>query len=159
MIQEKLIVEPRGEREIVMTRAFAAPRDMVFEAYTRPELVRRWLGARAGWTMATCEVDLRVGGKYRYVWRHAERGMEMGVGGEYREVVAPERIVATETFDDAWYPGSAVITTAFREAAGRTTLEMNVRYESRDARELALQGMETGVDESFDALAALLAEK
>ena len=83
----------RGDREIVMTRTFNAPRNLVFDAFTKPELVRQWLLGPPGWSMPVCEIDLRVGGTYRYVWRKAG-APDMGMGGVYREVVAPERIVA-----------------------------------------------------------------
>ena len=146
-----------SEREIVMTRVFDAPRRLVFEAYTRPELIKRWLGVRAGWTMPVCEVDLRVGGKYRYVWR-GPKGNDMGMGGVFREIVAPERIVATEKFDESWYPGEAVDTTVFVEKGGRTTVTTTVRYESKEARDGVLRTpMATGVAESYDKLAELLA--
>jgi len=94
-----LQVSTRGDREIVMTRDFAAPRQLVFDAFTKPELVRRWLLGPPGWSMPVCEMDFRVGGSYRYVWRH-EKGQEMGMGGVYREIVVPERIVSTEKFDE-----------------------------------------------------------
>ena len=145
------------EREIAMTRVFDAPRNLVFEAYTKPELVKRWLGVHAGWSLAVCEIDLRVGGAYRYVWRGPE-GAEMGMGGFYREVVAPERIVATEKFDQSWYPGEAVSTLALAEQGGSTTLNLTVRYESREARDAVLKSpMESGVAAGFDKLAELLA--
>ena len=145
------------EREIAMTRVFDAPRNLVFEAYTKPELVKRWLGVHAGWSWAVCEIDLRVGGAYRFVWRGPD-GAEMGMGGVYREVVAPERIVATEKFDQSWYPGEAVSTVALVEQNGRTTLTLTVRYESREARDAVLKSpMESGVAAGFDKLAELLA--
>src|SRR6266567_3677248 len=97
-----------GEREIVMTRVFDAPRKLVFDAFAKPELLRRWLLGPPGWSMPVCEIDLRVGGAYRYVWRRDKDGTEMGMGGVYREIVAPERVVATEKFDQSWYPGEAV---------------------------------------------------
>ena len=81
------------DREIVFTRVFDAPRELVFDAMTRPELLKRWLLGPPGWTMPICEIDLRVGGAYRYVWRSAD-GVEMGMGGIHREIVRPERIVA-----------------------------------------------------------------
>src|SRR5690606_13837593 len=102
-----LKITAQGEREIVMTRVFEAPRHLVFDAFTKPELLKRWLLGPDGWTMPVCEVDLRVGGAYRFVWRGRD-GTEMGVRGVYREVVPPERIVHTETFDQAWYPGEAL---------------------------------------------------
>ena len=147
-----------GEREIVMTRVFDAPRQLVFDAHTKPELVKRWLLGPPGWSMPVCEIDLRVGGKYRYVWRHDREGTEMGMGGVYREIVTPERIVNTERFDEAWYPGEAVDTLVLVERGGRTTLTLTLRYESREARDAVLKsGMESGVTASYDRLADLLA--
>jgi uncharacterized protein YndB with AHSA1/START domain len=145
------------DREIAMTRVFDAPRHLVFEAYTTPDLLKRWLGVHAGWSMAVCEVDLRVGGAYRYVWRN-EQGMEMGMRGVFREVVPNERIVATEVFDESWYPGEAVDTVVLTEQGGRTTLTLTVRYESREARDAVLKSpMEQGVAAGFDKLEQLLA--
>jgi uncharacterized protein YndB with AHSA1/START domain len=145
------------EREIAMTRVFDAPRSLVFEAHTKPELVKRWLGVHAGWSLAVCEIDLRVGGAYRYVWRGRD-GAEMGMGGVYREVVVPERIVATEKFDQSWYPGEAVNTITMVEQGGKTTLTVTVRYESREARDAVLKTpMEQGMAAGFDKLAELLA--
>ena len=145
------------ERELVMTRAFEAPRALVFEALTRPELLQRWLNGAPGWWLAVCEIDLRVGGSYRYVWRGSE-GEEMGMGGVYREIVVPERVVATEKFDDPWYPGEALVTMALTEEAGRTTLTQTVLYQSREALEGVLKSpMEGGVAYSYDRLEELLA--
>src|SRR2546422_8615580 len=104
---ETFKIEPSGEREIVMTRIFNATCDLVFEALTKPELVKRWLLGPPGWSMPVCEIDLRVGGSYRYVWRR-DNGEEMGMRGVYREVTPPERLVTTEAFDTPWYPGEAV---------------------------------------------------
>jgi uncharacterized protein YndB with AHSA1/START domain len=147
------------DREIVITRAFDAPRRLVFDALTRPELVRRWLLGPEGWTMPVCEIDLRVGGKYRYVWRHERNGNEMGMGGVYREIVVPDRIVATERFDQAWYPGEAVGTFVLAEKGGKTTLTQTVAYESREARDTALKSdMEKGVRASYDRLETVVAE-
>ena len=148
------------DREIAMTRVFDAPRHLVFEALTKPELVRRWLLGPPGWSMPVCEIDLKVGGAYRYVWRRDKDGSEMGMGGVFREVVPSERLVATEKFDQAWYPGEAVSTTVLTEQDGRTTLTNTVLYESREARDGVLKsGMETGVARSYDRLAELLAER
>ena len=145
------------EREIVMTRIFDAPRTLVFDAFTRPELLKRWLLGPPGWTMAVCEIDLRVGGAYRYVW-HGPDGSDMGARGVYREIRRPERLVFTESFDEAWYPGEALVTALLAEQGGRTTLTHTVRYESREARDAALKtGMERGMEASFDRLAELLA--
>src|SRR5216684_7354197 len=132
----------RGDREIVMTRVFNAPRRLVFDALTKPELVKQWLLGPPGWSMPVCEIDLRVGGAYRYVWRHAN-GKEMGMGGVYRKIVPQERVVCTELFDDAWYPGESLITTTLAEQGGKTTLTTAMLYESREARDAVLKaGME-----------------
>src|SRR4030081_468454 len=96
-----LTITAAAEREIVMTRVFRAPRELVFDAHTKPELVKRWLLGPDGWSMPVCEIDLRVGGSFRYVWRHGN-GNEMGMRGVYREIVVPERLVATEKFDEPW---------------------------------------------------------
>jgi uncharacterized protein YndB with AHSA1/START domain len=144
------------DRGIVMTRVFDAPRRMIFDAFTKPELLKRWLLGPPGWSMIVCEVDLNVGGKYRYMWRNTE-GQQMGMGGVVREIVAPERLVATEKFDDPWYPGEAVGTLVLTELSGRTTLTQTVLYESREIRDGVLKsGMESGVAASYDRLAEIL---
>ena len=147
-----------SDREIAMTRDFRAPRARVWEAHTRPELLRRWLLGPPGWTMEVCEIDFRVGGRYRYEWRK-ESGVQMGMGGAYLEITAPERIVATELFDDDWTGGGeAVATLVLTERDGLTTLVNTVRYPSQEVRDRALQsGMEEGVDYGYNRLAELLA--
>jgi uncharacterized protein YndB with AHSA1/START domain len=146
-----------GDREIRITRNFDAPRQLVWDAYTRPELLKRWLGAMPGWTWAVCEMDVREGGRYRWVWRGPE-GAEMGLGGEYREVVPFERLVSTERYDQAWYPGEAVGTVEFTERDGRTTLVTTLRYDSKAARDVVLQsGATEGMGMGFNALDTLLA--
>ena len=155
---ETLKLTTPSDREIAMTRVFDAPRQLVFDAHTKPDLVRQWLLGPPGWSMPVCEMDVRVGGKYRYVWRHDREGTEMGMGGVYREIVAPERIVNTEKFDESWYPGEAVDTLVLVEQRGKTTLTLTVRYESWEARDAVLKsGMESGVAASYDRLAELLA--
>lgn len=152
-----LQVTTRGDREIVMTRSFDAPRKLVFEAFTKPALVRQWLLGPPGWSMPVCEIDLRVGGNYRYVWRHDASGNQMGMGGVYREIVVPERIVATEKFDEAWYPGEGVGTVTFHEAAGKTTITQTILYDSNAARDAVLKSpMEQGVAAGYDRLEKLL---
>lgn len=158
MNSEKLQITTPSDLEIAMTRAFNAPRRLVFEALTRPELVKRWLLGPPGWSMPVCEIDLRVGGKYRYVWRRDSDGTDMGMGGVYREIVAPERIVATEKFDQSWYEGEAVGTTTLVEQGGKTTLTQIMLYESKETRDAVLKSpMETGVAASYDRLADALA--
>lgn len=155
----QLRVEAHGDRELVMTRDFDAPRHLVYQALTTPALVKRWLGVMNGWTMDVCEIDLRVGGGYRYLWRQAGGG-EMGMRGVYREIVPDVRIVSTETFDESWYPGDAVGTAELREKDGRTTLTTTVRYSSREARDAVLASpMESGVAKGYDALDAVLASQ
>ena len=146
-----------SDREIVVTRVFDAPRRLVFDAYTKPELVKKWLLGPDGWSMPVCEIDLRPGGKYRYVWRNNTDGREMGMGGVYREIAAPERIVATEVFDEAWYPGEAVDTIVLAERDGKTTLTQTILYNSRETREAVLQSpMQTGMAASYDRLEEFL---
>ncbi len=152
----KLQVTAPTDRELRLTRVFEAPRHLVFAALSKPELVSRWMGGLPGWTMTECAIDFRVGGKYRYAWRH-ENGMEMGLGGEYLEITPPERIVNTEKFDEAWYEGGAEITIVLIEADGRTTLVETVRYDSREIRDQVLKTpMEQGVAVSFDRLEDLV---
>jgi uncharacterized protein YndB with AHSA1/START domain len=151
-----LKVQAAGEREIVMTRDLDAPIDMVWAAFTKPELLRRWLGVQGGWTWAVCEIDLRVGGTYRYVWRGPD-GTEMGMGGVYREVVPPRRVVSTERFDQAWYPGEAVGTLSLTESGGRTTVTHTVVYDTKEARDAVLKSpMEQGVAASYNTLEGIL---
>lgn len=154
----RLKVAAQGDREIVMTRVFDAPRRLVFDAFTKPDLVKRWLLGPPGWSMPVCEIDLKVGGTYRYVWRRDSDGTEMGMGGVYREITAPQRLVCTEKFDESWYPGEAVDTVVLVEHRGKTTLTQTVLYESQEARDTVLKSpMERGVTASYDRLEELLA--
>ena len=154
---ETLQVTTPSDRQIAMTRVFNAPRRLVFEALTKPELVKKWLLGPPGWTMPVCEIDLRVAGEYRYVWRN-QSGKEMGMRGVFREIALPDRIVSTELFDDPWYPGDAVGTTVLVEEGGRTTMTQTMTYDSRETRDAILKsGMESGVTASYDRLASILA--
>ena len=146
-----------AECEITLTRTFDVPRRLVFDAFTKPEMVKRWLFGPAEWPMAHCEIDLRVGGKLRYVWRHRDRG-DMGLSGVFREVEAPERLVHTELFDQDWTGGEALVTSVFEERDGRTTVSATVRYSSQAARDAALKtGMIEGWSQGHDRLDQLLA--
>jgi uncharacterized protein YndB with AHSA1/START domain len=152
-----LMVTRREEREVVITRAFAAPRHLVFDAWTTPALLRRWLGPRT-WDLVVCEIDLREGGSWRYVMRGPE-GVEMVMHGVYREIVAPERIVSTELYDEDWTGGETLVTTDFAEQEGGTEVTITVLYSSTEAREGALAtDMESGMAESYGRLDDLLAE-
>jgi uncharacterized protein YndB with AHSA1/START domain len=151
-------VKPQGEREMVITRVFDAPRTLVFDALTKPEMIKRWLYGPDGWSLAVCEIDLRPGGSFRYVWRRESTGTEMGMSGVYKEIVPPERIVATEKFDQAWYEGDAVGTTVLAEEAGKTTLTQTMQYASGDARDGVMRsGANEGLGQGFERLADLLA--
>ena len=155
--KETFKITPSGEQEIVMTRLFDAPRNLIFDAFTKPDLVKRWLLGPPGWSMPVCEIDLKVGGAYRWVWRRDSDGTEMGMGGVYREIVRPERLVFTEKFDEAWYPGEAVGTLTLAEREGKTALTQTMRYESRQARDAVLESdMERGVAASYDRLEDIL---
>jgi uncharacterized protein YndB with AHSA1/START domain len=154
---ETLKIYADGERELVMTRVFDAPRDLVFDAMTKPKFVQRWLLGPPGWTMPVCEIDLRVGGSFRYVWE--KDGTQMRMSGVFREIVRPERLVHTERFDDPWYPGEAIATSSFVEKDGRTWFTGRVQYESREARDGVLKsGMEHGVSASYDRLEEIFGE-
>jgi len=142
------------DREIVLTRVFDAPRSLVFDAFTKPELLKRWFGPR-GWSLAVCEVDLKVGGTFRFVLRGPD-GTNMGMRGVYREIVPPERSVHVESFDD--FPGESLVTAVLVEQGGKTTLTATVLYASQEVRDAVIQsGMEHGAAESYDKLAELLA--
>lgn len=150
-----------SDREIRIERSFSAPRRLVYDAYTKPELIKRWLGAMPGWSWAVCEMDVRVGGHYRWVWKGPD-GTEMGMGGTYLEVVPSEKLVNTEKFDQAWYEGEAVDTVVFTERAGRTTVTTSLLYASKDVRDAVLQspaigGMEMGYKQLEAVLAELVA--
>jgi len=151
-----LQVTTPSEREIAMTRVFNAPRELVFKALTTPELVKKWLTGPPGWSMEVCEIDLRVGGAYRYVWNGPTKEV-MGLGGVFREIVRPEQFSATEKFDNPWYPGEAIVSQALVEANGVTTLTLTVLYESQVIRDGVLKTpMEQGVGASFNNLAEML---
>jgi uncharacterized protein (TIGR03086 family) len=151
-------VVPVGEADIVITREFAATPRAVFDAHTRPELLRRWFGPY-GWRMAVCEVDLRVGGGWYYLMVGPDDG-QMTLRGTYVEISAPERIVSTETNVDceARAEHEAVSTIVLVERDGHTTLTNTVRFPSRQVRDAVLEsGMEHGVGEGFERLDAALA--
>lgn len=146
-----------GERSIVMTRSFDAPGHLVFAAFTKPELVKRWLKGPDGWDMPVCEIDLRVGGQFRYVWRRMADGVDMGMGGSYCVIEAPKRIVHTEIFDEDWTGGEANVTTTFVDSGSKTTVTTTVHYTSAAARDAVLKSpMEAGVASSYDRLEGIL---
>jgi len=152
----KMTVTTPTDREMQVTRVFDAPRKLLFDAWTRPELLKGWLFGPDGWSLAVCEIDLRVGGAYRFVWRSPDK-KDMGMGGVYREIAPPERIVMTELFDVDWTGGETLATIALTDQGGKTTLTQTVLYSSREARDGALgTGMEEGMAAAYDRLAELL---
>jgi uncharacterized protein YndB with AHSA1/START domain len=148
-----LQVTTPSDREIVLTRVFNAPRRMVFEAFSKPELLRQWFGPH-GWSLSVCEVDLRVGGGFRFVMK-GPQGEEMGMRGSYKEIAPPERSIHMESFDD--FPGESQVTTVFVEKDGKTTMTATVLYESKEVRDAVIQtGMERGAAETYDRLEEFL---
>jgi uncharacterized protein YndB with AHSA1/START domain len=144
------------DEQILITREFAAPKEQVFKAFTTPELVRRWWHAKRG-EMTVCEIDLRVGGKWRYVMT-AEGFGEVGFHGEYREVVPNERIVSTEMYEGvpegvSEEDATTVNTATFTEADGRTTLTILVQAPNKTSRDAIIEsGMEDGLQDALDLL-------
>ncbi len=138
------------DRELVMTHVVDAPRQLVFDAWTQPQHVPHWLLGPAGWSMPVCEIDLRPGGAWRFVWRKSD-GAEMEMRGAYREVTAPERVVTTESWGAEW--PETVNTLTLSEHDGKTTITQTVLYPSKQARDAATQtGMKDGVSQSFARL-------
>ena len=151
--RHKSTVALPNDRDVVVVRNFDAPRALVFDAWTKPSLVQRWMLGPPGWTMPVCEMDVRVGGRFRWVWRRESTGTEMATGGVYREIVVPERIVCTEKFEDPWYEGESINTIELVESGGVTELTQTMRLGSRAARDGVLAtGMEKGVARSYDRL-------
>jgi uncharacterized protein YndB with AHSA1/START domain len=143
------------DEQILMTREFDAPKHLVYKAWTTPELVRRWWAGRRG-EMTLAEVDLRVGGRWRFVSR-GPGGAEMGQGGVYREIVPVHRLVYTEEYDDQWFPGESLVRVALVEIDGRTTMTTHLSYASAEIRDNVLRSpMQRGVGEGFARLDTLL---
>lgn len=150
-----------SEREVMVSRQFNAPRELVYKAYTTPELMKRWLLGPPGWSMPVCEMDVRVGGKFRWRWRNDDSGSEFGFHGEFREVAAPGRIVHTEIYDPGDVGGDmgegALITVELTESGGVTTLVTVMDFGTRQARDAALStGMKDGMESSYRLLEELL---
>ncbi len=152
-----LTVSTPNDREIVLTRTFAARRELLFDAYTRADLLTQWYGAR-GWILVGCEIDLREGGSYRFTSR-GPGGEQMVQSGTVRMVQRPERLELTELFHDQSYPGETLITHEFTEHDGQTTVITTVRYATPEGRDTVLRyPMARGVAEAGDRLSALLAK-
>jgi uncharacterized protein YndB with AHSA1/START domain len=152
-----------SDREVRVTRQFKAPRKLVYEAFTSPALLQRWLLGPPGWSMPVCEMDVRVGGKYRWRWRSNEDGKEFGFHGEFREVAPPRKIVHTQYFDPGDVGGemgdAALITLELTEKDGVTTMVSLMDFGSKAARDGAVStGMIDGMEASYSLLDALLSE-
>ena len=151
-----LMVSTPSDREILMTRVFNAPRRLVFQAWTTPELFSRWFGPR-GFTVPVCEMDLRPGGAWRCIMRSPD-GVEMGMKGVYQEIVPYERLVSTEIYDDYEEYGASLNTLTLEEKDGVTTLTTRVLYPSMETRDAVIaSGMEGGASQTLDRLEELLA--
>ena len=139
------------DEQILITREFAAPKHLVYKAWTTPELVKRWWHANRG-EVTIAEIDLRVGGKWRYVMVTTEGGFEVGFHGEYREIVPNERLVSTEVYE-GMPEGEAVDTLTLTEVDGRTTLTILVQHTSKEHRDAHIDsGMEAGMQDAMDLL-------
>jgi uncharacterized protein YndB with AHSA1/START domain len=159
--QQKSTVALPNDRDVVVVRAFNAPRALVFDAWTTPKLLQRWMLGPPGWKMPVCEMDVRPGGKFTWRWRSDETGAEFGFSGEFREVVRPSRIVHVERYepgDVGGQMGEALVTSELTEKNGVTTQTMTIHYESKAVRDAALKtGMTDGMEMSFQKLDELLA--
>ena len=153
-----LTITTPGDRDIVVVRQFDAPRDLVFLCYSRPELLRRWYGM-PDWTTFVCDIDFRVGGKYR-IGQRSPDGYELASQGVYTVIVEPERIDQTEYYDDDWTKGGSDNVVVFTEKDGRTVSTMTVTYSSSEARAAAVATpMAEGMEIGFKRLDAVLAEE
>ncbi len=160
---EKAQVELPNDHQVKVTRRFAAPRELVFKAYTTPSLMQRWLTGMPGWTMPVCEMDLRVDGEYRWRWRN-EQGNEFGFFGTFSEVTPPARISHTQYYDPGDIGGDmgngATITVEFVDDEHGTTMTTLMDFGSMEARDAALStGMTDGMEISYRQLDEMLAEQ
>jgi uncharacterized protein YndB with AHSA1/START domain len=155
--QNALQVRTPSDLEIIITRAFDAPRAQVFECFTKPAFLKRWLLGPPGWSMPVCEVDLRIGGGYRYAWR-SEGGETMGLTGIFRDVVPNERLVSTEVFDGVPAGGESLVELSFAETNGKTIATYLLTFASPQARDGAIaSGMADGMEMGFQRLDEVLA--
>jgi len=151
-----LQVNAEGDRAVVMTRVFDAPRQMVFDAFSKPELLKRWFGPR-GWSLDVCEIDLRIGGKWRFV-SSRPNGKAVGQLGVYREIVPGKRLVNTEAWED-WDAGETLVTTELNGIDGKTEFKSTILFPSQEVRDTVLKsGLEHGAGEGYDRLAKVLEE-
>ena len=154
-----------SDREVRVTRTFDAPRQLVWDAHTRPELMRKWLGYD-GWDMPVCDMDVRVGGKYRWLWKNREDGTQFGFFGTYSEVDAPSKLTHDQYFDPGNLGGAmpiddpCIVSLELSEQDGVTTLVCNLKFASKEARDGAVStGMTDGMEYSYTRLDDLFAKK
>lgn len=161
---DKAHVTMPSDREVKVTRSFKAPCTLVYRAYTEPQLLQRWLLGPPGWSMPVCEMDVRVGGKYRWRWRSNEDATEFGFSGVFREVEAGAKLVHTETYDAGGTNvgesgGESLVTVTFDEQSGVTTVVTRMEFGSKEARDAAVAtGMTEGMEQSYQLLDAALSE-
>ncbi len=151
-----------SDREVKVVRRFNAPRALVYQAYTEPKLMKRWLTGTPGWSMPVCEMDVRVGGAYRWRWR-SDDGAEFGFSGVFRDVEPAARLAHTQVYDPGDVGGDmgdeSLITVAFSEKDGVTTVTTLMDFGSKEARDSAMAtGMTDGMEMSYQSLDKLLAE-
>ena len=155
-------VSTPSDREVQVKRSFDAPAKLVWQAYSEPALMRRWLGGQPGWSMPVCEMDIRVGGKYRWRWRSEEGGQEFGFSGEMLEVVPHSRIVHTQIYDAgdlgvSMGKEATVVTVTFDETRGITSVTTTIRYASKEDRDAAFStGMTDGMEMNYKLLDEVL---
>ena len=161
----QLSIETEGDTHVVVTRRFAASPEAVYRAHTEVELVQRWMLGPDGWSMPVCEMDVRVGGQYRWRWRSDQDDKEFGFMGTFREVQPPSRLVHTEAYDPGsvggGYPGNdAIVTATFTEDNGITTVTTLIDFGSKETRDAAVAtGMTDGMEQSYQLLDRLLDEQ
>ena len=154
----KLQVTLPSDCEILVTRELAAPRALVYDAHTKPEMVKRWLYGPDGWSMPLCEIDLRVGGRYRYLWRQLDGAIEFAASGKYLEIVPGEKIVSTEAFEGPMNMGEAVNTLTLTERNGKTLVTLLMRYPTKAIRDAAIEtGMNDGIEMGYARLEPMIA--
>lgn len=165
MASEKAEISLPSDREVRVVRRFKAPRELVYRAHTEPALIQKWMLGPPGWSMPVCDMDVRVGGAYRWRWRSDEDGKEFGFYGTFTEVQPNTRIAHEEHYDPGDVGGAmptsepALITAAFSETAGVTTLTTTMRFASKEMRDGAVStGMTDGMEMGYQRLDALLAE-
>ena len=154
-----------SDREVQVTRSFRAARPLVYKAYTEPMLLQRWLLGPPGWSMPVCEMDVRVGGRYRWRWRSDKDAKEFGFAGTFREVQARSKLVHTQTYDpgtvDEAHPQSeSLVTVTFTEGGGLTSVTTLIDFGSKEARDAVVAtGMTDGMEQSYQLLDDFLREQ